>query len=110
MDTLPCLADAIALAGLADFLLGDAEDLAEVSVGEAVQLCLAERRLCGNRALVCNKCVLLVHQFLHLLEEPVLYLGEIVDLINGSALAECLINNKLALAGRESELSKQLVL
>ena len=110
MDTLPRLADSVAKACIADLLLGNAEDLAEVSVGESVQLCLAEYRLSRNCALVLDKSVLLVNQLLHLLEEPVLDLGKVKYLVDGSALAECFIYNELTLAGRETQLRKQFVL
>ena len=86
-------------------------DLAQVSVGEAVLLALSEAASSGTLALDgSDDGFLLLDQLLHLLEEVMLDLGQLVDLIDVCALAQCLVDDELALAGRIVEHGEQLLL
>ena len=80
------------------------EERAEIAVAEAVKLSLSEYILGRNSALVCEESFFLVNEFLHLLDEVLLYLCELMELVNSCALAESLIHYELSLAGGETEL------
>ena len=57
-----------------------------------------------------KQCFLFLYQFLHLGQEPMLDLGDIVEFFHGCALAQGLIHHKVALAGGRMEPTKQFLL
>ena len=55
-----------------------------------------------------QQCLFLFHQLLHLPDKPVLYLGDLVDLLHRGSLAKRLIHDKVAFAGRRDQHLEQL--
>ena len=110
VDAVPCLADAELFTAVPDVILGDLKDLAQILVGEAVFLGLDQQVVCRDRTLVGHEGFLFLDEFLHLLNEILLDLCELVDLIDRNTLTQCLIHEEMALAGSSVELSQQLFL
>ena len=104
MYALPCFLYAESVSLGADVVFLYAEKLRKIAVAEAVQLSLLQDIGSGQAALAGEKLFLLLHEFLHLLDEPALDLGELEQLVNRSALAQRFIHNELALAGGVCEL------
>ena len=113
MHAFPSLGDAQAQAVIAHVIFVLVGQLCQVAVGEAVHLCLLELLFGqhGNRVLggPGQNCFFLFHQFFHLLNEVGLDAGQLVQLFNGSALAQCLIHDELALGSGLVQHAQQLV-
>ena len=107
MDCIPCLDDAELFALMADLALRDVKDLAQIFVRETVLLGLYESLGSERTA---EQGFFFLHQFLHLVDEIVLYTGEIEDLIGSSSLAQGFIHDKIALAVRNYEELKEFLL
>ena len=100
-----------------DHILRGIQDLCQVQIGEAVLL-----RLCQGCIPVCictcrylasifrDQSLFLVHQFLHLLDEVLLHLGDLVDFIYGSALADRFVHLEMTLTVGSDQLLQQLFL
>ncbi len=110
MDTFPALGAAKGLAGMADLILGDAEDLGQVVVGEAVLFGLDQSFIRGNPALeFFDKGFFFLDQFLHLLDKIVFDFCDRIDLVHGHALAEGFIHDEVAFGGDIDQELAQLV-
>ena len=110
VDTLPGLLHTQLDALVADIGLGHTQDLAQVLVREAVLLGGDQGLVRGQGTLAGTQGLFLLHQLLHLLDEPGLDLGDIVDLLHGSAGAQGLVHDEVALAGGGDQHVQQLVL
>ncbi len=109
MDALPALGDAQGFSLSAHSVLGHAQKLGQILVREAVLFSLDEESVGQERTLVGEDLFLLLDQLLHLLDEPPLHMGGIVDLLHGSALAEGLIHEEMPLAGGGDQPSEELL-
>ena len=107
---VPCFLDAELDALISDIILRNLEDLAEILIRESVPLGLCEHFVCRKAALELKKCFLLVDEFLHLLDEIFLDLGDLMDFIDCCSLAECFIHNEVALTGRNHEFTEEFLL
>ena len=98
---VPCLGNAQAQAVFAHIIFVLAQQLRQVAVAEAVHFRLFE--LFGGQhrrgVLGCERqdCLFFFDDFLHLLNEVVLDLGQFVQLFNGSALAQRFVHDELTL-------------
>ena len=102
---------------VADRILRGIQDLCQVQIGEAVFLRLRQCRIpigicaCGHLARIFrDQRFFLIYQFLHLLDEILLYLGDLVDLIHGSALADRFVHLEVTLAVGSDQLLQQFLL
>ena len=98
MHAVPCFLNADADPSAADLIFGYAQDLGQILIGKAVFLGLCQH-LVGQALDACrHNGLFLFHQFLHLLDEIFLDVGQIIDLIHGRALAKGFIHDEMALA------------
>ena len=107
---VPCFFDAELDALISDIVFRNLEDLAEILIRESVPLGLCEHFVCRQAALEFKKCLLLVDEFLHLLDKIFLDLGDLMDFIDCCSLAESFIHNEVALTGRNHEFTEKLFL
>ncbi len=110
MYTLPGLLEADLQAAVADVILGYLEKFRKVAVGKSVLLRADEHSVRGNCTLHREERFLLLDELLHLLDEPLLHAGRLVDLVHRRTLAECLIHLEMSLARRRRKLLQQLLL
>ena len=110
MHAFPGLLDTFPDSGLADVLLRHLKNLAQIFVGKSIQLRLTQHAGGGNLSFVLQKNFLFLHQLLHLLDEVMLDLGQLIQFIHRSALSQSLVHDELSLAGGIHQQLQQLLL
>ncbi len=93
--------------GEVDRRRGGAEDPGEVFVGEPVLFRLDEEVGGGKMLLVRQQSLLELHEFPHLVDEPVLDVGTLVEEIGFGPLAQRFVHEELAFARRLGEHSHE---
>ena len=110
VNTLPVFFYAKRNTLLANLILGNLQQLAQILIREAI-LFRGDQHLIGNHGtLVCKDRLLFFHQLSHLIDEVSLHLGCGKNLLCGSSLAECLIHQEMSLAGRSCQTIQQFFL
>ena len=105
----PGFTNAVFIARSADVIFWHGEDLAQIAIAEAVEFGLTQHAFFWHAAFKREKLFFFLNEFCHLFEEPVLDLGEGVDLVHGGAFAQCFVDDELAFAGWEAQFGEQLV-
>jgi hypothetical protein len=85
---------------LANLSFGKLQHLRQVAVGETVLLGVHQEVVGRQPTLVLQNLLLAIHKFLHLLDEPRLDIGPLMERFDGGSLAQRFVQNELALAGR----------
>ena len=106
----PAFHNAVGGALAADILFRNIQNLAQVLIGETVQLGLTEHFYFGQLAGVGLEGLFLFHQFLHLLNEVVLHLGALEDFVHSSTLAQCFIHDEVTLTAGSCQHLQQFLL
>ena len=109
MNAFPGFADAVFIARSADVVFWHGEDLAQIAIAEAVEFGLTQHAFFWHAAFKREELFFFLNELCHLLEEPVLDLGEGVDLVHGGPFAQRFVDDELAFAGWEAQFGEQLV-
>ena len=99
MNGLPSLLQTQRDALVSDFCFIDFQKLAQIFIGEAILLCGNQYIIRRQLSFICQKGFLLLNQLLHLIDEPCLYLCQLMDFFHGCALAQCFIHDEMAFTG-----------
>ena len=108
MDPFPGFLHSQCNTAVSDYLLRYLQQQAQIFVRKAVPLGLCQLFVGRKHPSAFHKLQFLLCQFLHLPDKPFLHMGYLVNFIHGGPLFQCLVHDKMPLAGRGNQHPQQL--
>ncbi len=93
----------------ADIFFREIEQLGQVAIGKAVLFGLEEKVVRRDPAFVGQQRFFQLYQFLHLLDEPGLDVGQLIQFLDFGAFAQGFVHDELAFAGGGSDYAQEFI-